>query len=143
MNIPLLLMTGTLGFHEWQTLTMHSGHKFMNTGRSLLPRMDYWELPGTHQRRFVQHYVQVDFDNLLKLMEVSCLHVITSSDEQGVVRFCHTLANCKKMYHQWRIMMRDVLRRTPADVSTDAPPINFSSWHPAACDVPKEGRLTE
>jgi hypothetical protein len=106
MNIPLLLMTSTLDHQQWQTITMRLGHKFIGGEQSPLPRMDYWELLGLHQRRFMQHYVEVDQYKYLIIMQAYCLHAITHGDGQSVIIFCHAWVHCKIIYQQLFIMMR-------------------------------------
>jgi replicative superfamily II helicase len=106
MNISLLLMIDTLDHYQWQTITMRLGHKFIDDVWSLLPHCDYWELPGLHQRRYVQHYVEVDNINYLIIMEGYCLHAIAHNNSQSVIIFCHTRAHCNIMYNKLIIMIR-------------------------------------
>jgi hypothetical protein len=100
MNILLLFMTSTLNHQQWQTITMRLGRKVIDGNWSLLPCMDYWELPGLHQQRFVPYYVEFDHDNCLIIMEAYYLHAITHDDGQGLIIFCQIQAHCEVMYQQ-------------------------------------------
>jgi hypothetical protein len=142
MNILLLLMTGTLNHQQWQTIAMLLGPNFIDGKWSRSPCMDHRELPGLHQRRFVQHYVEVNHDNYLIIMEAYCLHTITHGDGQALIIFCHTWAHYEVMHQQLINMVRKRLRKMPTQNFRDRPSISFQSGHPTAYPDINENILT-
>jgi hypothetical protein len=113
-------MTGTMPYQHCQILMMCLGHKFniiheydqykyeCNPGA----RWIYWELPDTKQRRFIQHYAEVDHHTLTPLLEVYCLPAILNHDDQGVMIFCHTRAHCEIMSQHLLSRIRDRLTKS-------------------------------
>jgi hypothetical protein len=50
-------------------------------------RWDYWELPRTSQRQFIQYYVEVDNNTLNPLLEAYYGHDIFNNDDESVMTF--------------------------------------------------------